>query len=852
MTRPPKFFDRILEWYCKQVDLEDMQGDFYEVYEERLEKSKAHADRQFILDVIKLFNPLSHHRKRNTWLGEFYGFNFKNQFKVSGRNLKKHPSINFIQILGLAVAFSVCLYIFDYTRFENSFDSFHENKDRIFRIVTRVTSPEFDDKTAWSQVFLKEALEEESPEVGKVVRLLKLEKTASVEANGQIFRESNIYFSDPEISEVFSYPWIKGNSSTALEKPNAFVLTESTAMRYFNSLEVLGKQIKLNGNSFEIAGVLKDIPENSDLQFDVLLPFPNDEFDWSFVYVLLKENASLTHLETNIKSLSEDYNYHYLDEGFKLAYDFEPIESVHFSSPKLYDTPKSNQAQVIFFQILGLVILIIALVNFINLYTAQLVLRIGNINMQRVIGANKAQLFIQFAVEGFLYFGSSILIAVGMIALSSKNIGYVTGFDFFENLNSSFFLLITLLFITSILASAVYALSLIGGSKDIRLAELKAIKTHFRKGLIGVQFALSYATIIATIVIYQQISLIQDQNLGFTSEQVVQLEFPDRIFNNSNAKALRTSLGSLSPIQSISMIGSNSAPGMDADVDEFYIEGSELMQLYENINVDENFLKTLEIDLLAGRFFSSTVKNEHYRSLVVNEAFVKHMGWGSAENALGKEIDYYHIHGEVIGVTENFYFRSPHQLINPMVMIYDEGGPFALVKLNEKQDFVSAINQIETAWNQHLPDSPFAFSFLKSEYEKQYRHEQATLKVVGTITILVIVLSVMGIYAILLMMGNYREKEMGIRKVNGASAQDIFKLFSKEFFSILLIGQVVVAPLIYLALNQWLEHYPVRLFLNPILFVGIVGFIFIIVSTVIYVQTLRSFRSNTVDALKYE
>ncbi len=852
MKTPPRLFDQILKWYCKQADLEDMQGDFYELYEDRLKKSKWYADRFFILDIAKLFNPFSKHRKRNTWFSEFYGFNFKNQIKVSSRNFRKHHTASFVQIFGLGVAIATCMFIFNYTSFENSFDNFHAKKDRIYRVVTTVTSPEFEDQTAWSQVFLKDLLEKESPDVQKVVRLLKAEKAVNVLIGNQSFSETNVFFSDSEISEIFTYPWLKGDTKSGLSSPNMVVLTQKLALKYFNSTDVLGKSISIGNQSYHVSGIMKDPPKNSDLQFDMLLPFSESEHEWSFVYLLLKNKASVSNISSNITDLVEGYNDYYTDENFNISYEFEPIEEVHFSTPKLYDTPKSNRSQVWFFQALGLVIMIIALVNFINLYTAQLVLRIDNINMQQVIGANKSQLYLQFLTENFLYFGLASILGTGMVFLFTNMLSKITGFSFFESTTWYDQFYFATCFLACITASATYAITLIGKASGIRRTQLSGIKTHFRKGLIGIQFALSFATIIATLVIYLQSNLIQNQDLGFSSNHVIKLEFPTRTINHSKATSLKNALQQSSSIQSISLIGSNSTPGMDADVDEFYVEGMELMQLYENISVDENFLSTLDISLLAGRFFSSTVKNEHNRSLVVNESFVKHMGWESADEALGKEIGYYHINGEIVGVTENFHFRSPHQLISPMVMIYDMGGPFALLKINENKDFISTINQIEIVWNQHFPEIPFSFSFLKSEYEKQYRHEQSTLYVVSTIATIVILLSIMGIYAILFMMGNYREKEMGIRKVNGAVDSDIFKLYAKEFFRIILMAQLIISPLAWLGLNRWLEHYPVRISLNPLWFLLIIGTLFLIVGMVIYIQTLRSMRSNTIDALKYE
>lgn len=853
--KPPKLFDKLLTWYCKQVDLEDIQGDLYEVYFQRASVSVRRANWLFAKDVLNLFNPFSKHRQRSTWFSELYHFDFRNQLMVSIRYLKKHPKVNFIKIAGLSTALTAFLYIYYYVSFQQSYDHFHEKKDRIFRVTTAVSSPDMEDETAWSNGFLKDVLMERSTEVEQVVRMLKTETVANIRVAGKSFMEENLFLSDPELFEIFSYELAMGNSATALSNPNSVILTEKTALKYFGDTNAVGKQISINNQTCHVTGVLKDLPGNSDLQFDLVMPLPSPHNDWAFVYILLKPDASIDQLKANFSSLVATHLEEYKNQGIELSYQFEKITNVHFSKPKLYDTPKSNKTQVLLFQGIGYLILFISLINYVNLHTSQLVSNIKGLGIRKIIGASKVHLFLQLLVESFLSFGIAVLLSLGLIVLTKSGMAMHTGFDFFEaSLPLAFYIYPLIAFVILIAGSAIHSLIFISKPTRLPVLEVKTNKTFLRKGLIGIQFALSFGLIVTTIAIYQQLTLLQNQNLGFNNNNVLCFQLPIVSNNHINPSGLKKELSRLSSIRSISFLLSNSIPGQDVDVDEYYFEDMELPMLVENIGVDEGFLNILEIPLVSGRFFSSSAANERSpsREVVVNEAFVRKMGWESAEAAIGKAVNGYGLDGAIIGVVQDFYFHSPHRLIQPLVLEHSRNGTFAMVRLHANDNSDEVIDQIRAIWSNYLSEAPFSYSFLKSDYEEQFRHENAAFNVVGSIAILIIALALLGMYAILLMLGSFRTREMGIRKVNGAGRIDIFKLFSKEFASVLLISIVIIAPILWIALYRWLSDYPLRIELSPMVFIFVAIAIFLVMSVVIYLQALRSYGSKTVDALKYE
>ena len=758
--------------------------------------------------------------------------------------------MNSLKIIGLAIAISAFFFISDYARFHNNFDRFHENRDRIYRIVTTVISPDLQDITAWSHSYLRD-IADELTGVEEVVRLLKVEEAVVVSTGRKEFKEPEVYFTDPEFGQVFSYDWMEGNPATALMNPGSVVLTASTARKYFNNTQdVVGEMITINNESFQVTGLVADIPANSDLKFDFLLPFTQVAMDeWMFVYILLEQGKKVEDLEAGFAQIMSDYNDHYTDQGVELTYDFEKITDVHFSEPKLYDSPKMSKQRINLFLLVGWIILIIALVNYINLYTTQLLQRIRSVNVQMVVGATKKQLFLEFATEAFIYLGLGLLIGIGITFLGKDLLSQYAGFGFFSvSLPWSFTISVILAFLSSILIASVYSLAISTRKSNSQLFETKAIKAPLRKGLIGVQFALSFAMILGTLIIYLQTSYIQNQPLGFNPDQTISFQFPD--IKQSKINAIKADLSNLDFVQSVSQIESNAIPGMDAWLEEYYIPELEQTKIFEELGIDDQYDETLELKLISGEFFTKG-KHKPYRAFVVNQSFLEHLGW-DAQSAIGKKLSVYGYRASIVGVVENFYFNSPHELIQPLILHYTPNGSFAMARLSDQVDLRSAMSRMEMVWFKHLPNLSFNFSFLRSDYATQFKEEQATLNVLGLVACLVISLSLLGMYAILLMLAKTREKELGIRKVNGAQASDLFSLFSREFIKILVISILISSPLVWLGISKWLEKYPLRITLNPIYFMAIAIVITLSACVIMYIQALRSYKSNTVDCLKYE
>ncbi len=467
-----------------------------------------------------------------------------------------------------------------------------------------------------------------------------------------------------------------------------------------------------------------------------------------------------------------------------------------------------------------------------------------------VVGASKKQLVLEFITEAVIYFGLSLLCAILLTYLTKDFISYHAKFEFFSiHISFSSIVLLLVSFFALVFITALHALVLTTSRKNNQLFETKTIKAPFRKALIGFQFALSFGIILSTIVIFSQTSLIQNQPLGFDSQNSINFQFPTSM-TIQEIKTLKNELEALDFITSIATMEPNSVPGMTPWVEDYYVDDADHTKLFEELGVDENYMKTLELDLLSGDFFIKG-RHPHGQTFVVNEAFVNHLGWNKAE-ALTKKLQVYHLSGPIVGVIGNFYFNSPHDLIQPMILRYFHAGTSAIAKLNPKSDLKQSIYRMESLWNDHVPNLPFNFTFLDSDYKRQFEEEHATLKVLGFIAGLVILLSVLGMYAILLMLVKAREKELGIRKVNGADQRDLFKLFSLDFVKVLLIGIGCAVPLFWFGINSWLEKYPLRISLSPLYFIATAILILLVACFVIYIQSSRAYKADTITALKYE
>ncbi len=851
MKKPPKIFDRLLRWYCVHTDLEDIQGDFYEVYYDRMEDSPIKANWLFALDTLKLLNPFSKQKKRSTWLGESYQFNFRNQINIALRHLRKNPFINALKILGLSIAIAAFLFTTDYVRFHNNFDQFHEKKDRIYRIVTTVTSPDLQDVTAWSHAYIRD-IADELTGIEHVVRLLKFEEAAIINTGKKQFKESEIYYADPELSQVFSYQWLEGNPATALMDPSSVIITESAAKKYFNSAYgLIGEILNIDEAPYKVTGVVEDVPENSDFKFDLLVPLTYSALeDWMFVYVLLESGSNIDEVASTLAQIIPEYNDHYTDQGISLVYDFENITEIHYSEPKLYDLPKMDKQRIQLFTLVAWIILITAFVNYINLYTTLLLQRVRNINVQMVIGASKKQLFLEFVTETLIYVGLSLLIGLGITLISADLLSQFADFPFFTApIPTISYALLLLCFLGSVLILSLYSLVITTRKSSNQLFEAKTIKAPLRKFLIGLQFALSFLVISGTFIIYLQTAHIQNQPLGFNPDQTIRFQFPDYI-DQSKVEAIKRDLSALSFVESLAQIESKAVPGMDAWVEEYYVPELDQTKLFQELGVDEHYDETLKLRIVSGEFFTSQ-KHRPHRAFVVNEAFLNHLGW-SSEEVIGKKLNVYGHSAPIIGVTKNFYFNSPHELIQPLIINYAPRGSFALARLSENIDLAAAIERLELTWFNHLPDLPFNFSFVKSDYDIQFKEEQSTINVLGLVASLVIVLSLLGMYAILKMLSKAREKELGIRKVNGAQPIDLFKLYAREFILILLASLLISIPIAWTTLQKWLAQYPIRISLNPTYFLLIALLVVISASLVIFFQANKAYQVNTVESLKHE
>ena len=793
----------------------------------------------------------------------------KNYFKVAWRHLSKNKLYSLINLSGLAIGITGCLLIGLYLWHEWSYDRFHDKADRIVRVTWEYKFGDAVSEIALTGTRVGPEFTRTFPETESFVRLLKYPRVVKFEE--KLFEEKNFMYADSTFFEIFTFPLVQGNPSTALDSPENIVLTESMAKKYFGETNPIGKTLNVGGTKdFKITGIVQDVPGNSQIQFDFLVPFSNlsasKEEKWSeanyITYLLVKDPESIQPLQSKVTEYIKGINRDELKlEGDNyMAYHLQPITDVHLHSNIDGFEPNSSITYLWILAAVALLILLIAGVNYTNLSIAQAAGRSSEIAMRKVLGAGKTKIFNQFIIEAvlltFVALGVSLILAYLLLPyfnqLSGKHLS--TG-DIFKPV--TILLLILLSVLVAFLAGAYPAIVLSGG-KVIRLLKSGFSFTGsavLRKSLIVFQFVVSIFLIIATVVILQQLSYIQDRDLGYSKEQVVILPVDYQI--RERYDALRAAMENVPGVASV-------ASAYEAPT---HVGWGDALTSLENNNVisvnalpaDENIVETLGFRIIAGEDFTLSDKkmadpelqgdNIQY-TYMLNEAAVKALGW-TPEEAIGKRVAKGR-EGIVRAVVQDFHFRSLHEPISPLVIFMDKrlaGSMF--VKLQDA-NVPNTLASLEEIWKERVPHRPFEYQFLDENYTALYKAEQSIAAVFTTFSIIAILLACLGLFALTAYSMVQRTKEIGIRKVLGATVSDILTLVSKDFVKLVLLAVVIAIPISLFAVNKWLESFSYKVSVEWWV-IGMAAIATLLIATVtVYLQALKTAIMNPVKNLKTE
>lgn len=803
-----------------------------------------------------------------------------NYFKIAVRNIRKRAFFSFINIFGLTVGIACCLLIFVYVSDEISYDRFHANVENIYRVGLHGKIAGQELFTSNSCVPVGPTMQSEIPGVESITRLFPLTRGGSgmvFRNEDKIFSEPNIYYADSNFFQFFSFRLLEGDKLSALTEPNSVVITKALAEKYFDG-DALGKSLVIGTDkrNYKVTGVAQEAPSNSHFHFNALLSFntvvrnPDEIFPgWtgnSLQTYITKSNLTLPdEINKKLESIVEKYVGKELEAGLGITFsDFRkqggiysyfvyPITDSHLYSTLSDDIePASDIRYVYIFSGVGLFILLLACINFMNLSTAQSAGRAKEVGLRKTLGSLRGQMMFQFLAESFVYSFLAVMAAVVVSYLVLPSFNTLAG----KHLSANVF--VTPYFISMVLAIAVMVGLLAGSYPAIYLTSFNVVEVlkgkvragikskGVRSSLVVFQFAVSTFLIIATAVVFLQLRHMQNKNMGLDRQNVLIVQSTRRLENNR--MPFRNAVAELANVRAVSYTN-NTFPGVD-NTTVFREKGKEVDHLTGKYSADWDHLYVLKFKLIEGRFFSRDFASDTI-ACVVNQAFVKEFGWA---DPVGQEVlDYNGPKPEaikVVGVVEDFNFESLKVKVRPLLIRLTKESRNLLVRYDENPQKVIA--SVQEIWKQYAPGEPFEYTFLDQDFDALFRMEQRLSSIFMVFSSLAICIACLGLFALAAFTTEQRTKEIGIRKAMGASVWGLSMLLSKEFIVLVLIAILpAIAGGWYLA-KWWLADFTDRISLNPVLFLasGCIA-IFIAWLTVSY-QSVKAASAKPVNSLRYE
>lgn len=800
----------------------------------------------------------------------------KNYFRVTYRNLLKNQVFSFINIFGLATGMTAFLLIVQYVRYERSYEDFHVNGDNIQRVTLNIyNGSEFITSDCETYAPLGPLLKERLPEVEEFTRFYGVDGLRSVKANGSVFLEDGFYFADASAFRIFTYQFIDGDPAQSLTAPFEAVLTETMAKKFFARTDVAGETIEIDNNLYKVKAVIADVPSNTHLKFTALLSrlslatlkpwYPDDKWynNNEYTYILTTPGTSLEELNTKIAALAAPMKE--LEEELPVA---GPIKEIHLYSDRAYEPePTGNAQTVFFFSIIALFIIVIAWVNYINLSTARSVERAREVGIRKVMGSQRMQLIFQFLSESVIINVIAGVLAFVLVQVSFPWFREISGQPTVVGIFGDAFIWTVLFALVAVgsLLSGVYPAIIL--SSFLPVAVLKGrfqSSRHgqlMRRGLVVFQFSATAVMIICVIMIYRQVTFLRNLDTGMDISQTLvidahQLDFSDSVYYPAE-QTLRTELLRNPEIQTIGQ--AESLPGVNIQElstttftrlgDETTTGGYE----YYFFGADAGLIPTLKLELVAGTNFRDGVPNKD--QVIINEEAVERLGFASAEEAVGSRVTF-KLSSEaegstIIGVVKNYYHRSPKDAHLPMLMYYQNKTPYFALKVttNDMQQTVAGVKDI---WSRTYPNTVFSYFFLDEKYDQQYRADTQFGEVVTAFSGLTIFIACLGLFGLSSYTITQRTKEIGIRKVLGASVGSIVRLLSANFAGTVVVATLMAMPVSYFAMNEWLSGYAVRVPMNAWVFVVAVLVVLLLAMVTVSIQTFRTAISNPVESLRQE
>ena len=838
--KPPKWADRFLQWYCDEELVNEIQGDLHEMYHLRCDKmSRVRAQMLFIWEVFRSFKA-SNIKKSNGYKNLNYFNMFKNNYIISVRNLMKHKFYSFIKVSGLAIGLASVILISSFVYNELTFDQFHTNADRIYRFSEIFSNEQgvIEEKSASIPFPFGPAFQTDYPDITTVRLYQTFQKTPlmTYRDGEKSFYEDKLFFTDSTFFDIFSFELAQGNPETVLDNPRSLVITESMAKKYFGQEPAMGKTIHFeNSLALTVTGIAKDPPLNSHFRFEFLSTLMNiDEvfqatgnrfgakgWYWNpcHTYALVPENLSAEQLQAYVV----DFIPKYFPERMApyLEFPVQRLTDIHLTSQLYQEIEVNRDYKSINIAIaIAAFIIIIAVINFMNLAAARSSQRAKEVAVRKVMGSNKRQLLDQFLTESLLTSFISLMLAIGLVAL------LIHPFEQITNAPINFAILLNPIFIGSVigftlligLLAGIYPAFLITSFRPVDALKVGSVKLTGRKSpliwksLVVFQFATSIILIIGAIVVNQQHQFLLNKDMGFDKEQVVMVPIRGTSVKQ-RSEEFKTELLKNSAVISASAM--SDILGNDVPLRPFLFEGQQQAQNVPGLFADFDFIKTFGLNILEGRDFSKDLETDK-ETFIINESAAQL--WDSAAWQ-GKHIGWARKGRPVIGVVEDFHFADLKQNIRPFVITYSPGWYAYMAIRIRPENMFQSIRDLETVWSQFEPGRPFTPFFLDERLNNIYESERKISQMVGYFSVISIFLAALGLLGLTNYSTLLRVKEIGVRKVLGASVMSILRLLSKDYAILIIIANLLAWPAAWYFAQEWLANFTFKIDLNPVIFV---------------------------------
>lgn len=887
-THPPKKALRFLRWFCREDYLDEIEGDLIEIFEEQVKENPRLANRMFAWRVLHYFRP-DYIKSFQSQHPLIHNYMLKNHLTSAWRNILKRKEFSLLNLSGLAIGMAACILILQYVTHEKSYDSFHPEASQLYRLTLGMTEGGESELVvrATNHPAAGPSIKEDYPQVEAYARLVDLtifsgSSVISYEReNGKMisFYEEDVYMADPSVLTIFDYPLVEGDKHSALEESNSVVISERMARRYFGAEDPIGKNLTVNGGWLvTVTGILKELPENTHL--DITALFSSSNFSdglnaawiWPefYTYVKLKPGTDAKALEAQLDGFAEKYLGEVMENlGIVEKMFLQPVTDIHLAGNLLKEAEENgNYKTVMFLMIIAIMILLIAWINYINLSTSRAAERATEIGIRKFIGAKKKDIIAQFLVESALMNGLAILLSLLILSIAIPFFNQIVGKQVvdIDNLfrfwgEGSIWLGILVIFVGGTVLAGLYPAFVLSSFEPVKTIKGKLFtsnrKPKLRHALVVFQFAISLVMIVGTLTVFHQLSFMRSQDMGFNMDQLLVLKAP-KVSDSTYFQRLdylKNQLLQENQVHSFTI---------SSDIPGHIIQNNNSIKRKEQNNdeaifatylfTDESFLETYEIELVAGRNFSREIASDG-DAIILTEKAVEVLGFSTADEAIGQVVtrklnDW--ADKTVIGVAKDINHRSlaykqePIAFFNRQILT-----DYFTVKVGT-QYLAETLEKVDNTFSEFFPASPLEYFFLDEYFSNQYKADQQFGRIFSLFAGLAILVTCIGLFGLLSYITSRRTKEIGIRKILGASLGQILVLLGKQFIWMILLATIVALPLAWWGGGEWLSSYAyqakltVWLYLIPVLLVlGIAG-------ATILLQTSKAAKSNPADSLRCE